>query len=70
MDKTLICAVKSAALSTTIKVFEPVAPQGKKKGGIGRLFRGDELIKVYQVCFFCFFFAFSGSVFVSLSYLF
>ncbi|KAJ3054651.1 RHO1 GDP-GTP exchange protein 2 [Rhizophlyctis rosea] len=52
MDRTLICAVKSAALSTTIKVFEPIAPGGKKGKGIGRLFRGgDDQVKLYQELF-------------------
>ncbi|KAJ3283439.1 RHO1 GDP-GTP exchange protein 2 [Borealophlyctis nickersoniae] len=52
--RVMVCAVKSAALSTTIKVFEPqgTAAGAKRKGGmggIGKLFRStNESLKLFK----------------------
>ncbi|KAJ3031123.1 RHO1 GDP-GTP exchange protein 2 [Rhizophlyctis rosea] len=51
MDRTLICAVKSAALSTTIKVFEPVSATGGKKKGIAARFMKQDQLRSYQELF-------------------
>lgn len=51
-DRMLICAVKSTTLSSTIKVFEPVAPSSSstKKSSFLRIFRGStESVKVFKV---------------------
>lgn len=49
--RTLICAVKSTALSSTVKTFEPVAPSdtSTKKSGFLRMFKGSpESVKVFK----------------------
>lgn len=52
-SKTLVCAVRSTALSTTIKVLEPLPSVGKgsgRKKGFDRLFGSNkEGMRVFKV---------------------
>jgi len=57
----LVCSVKTSALSTTIKVFEPMdtLSKGKKKPAISKMFQsGQDALKPYKVSFP---FVFAGS---------
>ncbi|KAI9018298.1 CNH domain-containing protein [Hyaloraphidium curvatum] len=50
-DRTLICAVKSTSLSSTVKAFEPVAPGGPsaKKTSLLRLLKGSpDSVRVFK----------------------
>ena len=48
--RSLVCFVKSASLSSTVKLLEPVSSsQVKKRGGLGKLFGSNEVMKVYKV---------------------
>ena len=50
----LVCSVKTSALSTTIKVFEPMdtLSKGKKKPAISKMFQsGQDALKPYKVSF-------------------
>jgi hypothetical protein len=53
-ERTLVCAVKSAPLSSTVKVYEPVGlGTNKRRGKLGKLFRGvQDLMKLYKVKIF------------------
>ncbi|KAH6579904.1 hypothetical protein BASA50_006377 [Batrachochytrium salamandrivorans] len=49
-ERTLVCAVKSTALTATIKVLEPVGlSAGNLRGKIGKLFRAtNDALRVYK----------------------
>ncbi len=52
LGRHLVCAVKSSALSTTIKVYEPTdsMARSKKKGGLNMMFKGgQEQLKAFKV---------------------
>ena len=54
LGRHLVCAVKTSALSTTIKVYEPAndLAQGKKKPAISKMFAGgQDTLKPFKVCF-------------------
>ncbi|KAL1889830.1 RHO1 GDP-GTP exchange protein 2 [Ceratocystis pirilliformis] len=51
MGRHLVCCVKSSALSTTIKVYEPndAASKGKKQKGLGKMFSaGQDDLKPFK----------------------
>jgi RHO1 GDP-GTP exchange protein 1/2 len=54
LGRHLVCAVKTSALSTTIKVYEPVnnlTAEGKKKPTITKMFAsGQDTLKPFKVC--------------------
>jgi len=52
LGRHLVCSVKTSALSTTIKVFEPMdnLAKGKKKPAISKMFQGgQETLKPFKV---------------------
>jgi len=52
LGRHLVCSVKTSALSTTIKVFEPMdtMSKGKKKPAISKMFQsGQDALKPYKV---------------------
>lgn len=52
LGRHLVCSVKTSALSTTIKVFEPMEnlTRGGKKPALGKMFRGSqEALKPFKV---------------------
>lgn len=52
LGRHLVCAVKTSALSTTIKVYEPVnnLAEGKKKPGLSKMFAsGQDALKPFKV---------------------
>ena len=61
MDRTLVCLVKAASLSSTIKTLEPFAPlTNRKRAGLGNLFgshSAQNRVKIFKVSF-CAFYAF------------
>jgi RHO1 GDP-GTP exchange protein 1/2 len=53
LGRHLVCSVKTSALSTTIKVFEPMdnLAKGKKKPAISKMFQsGQDALKPFKVC--------------------
>ena len=53
LGRHLVCSVKTSALSTTIKVYEPVnnLAEGKKKPAISKMFAsGQDALKPFKVC--------------------
>jgi hypothetical protein len=53
LGRHLVCSVKTSALSTTIKVYEPVnnLAEGKKKPAITKMFAsGQDTLKPFKVC--------------------
>ena len=56
MGRHLVCSAKTSALTTTIKVFEPLdtLSKGKKRPAISRVFAsGQDTLKPFKVGFFC-----------------
>jgi RHO1 GDP-GTP exchange protein 1/2 len=54
LGRHLVCSVKTSALSTTIKVYEPVnnLAEGKKKPAITKMFAtGQDTLKPFKVCY-------------------
>ena len=52
LGRHLVCSVKTSALSTTIKVFEPMdnLAKGKKKPALSKMFQGgQEALKPFKV---------------------
>ena len=57
LGRHLVCSVKTSALSTTIKVYEPVnnLAEGKKKSTVSKMFAGgQDALKPFKVCRFMF----------------
>lgn len=55
LGRHLVCCVKTSALSTTIKVFEPMdsSSKGKKKPAFSKMFQGgQDALKAFKVCCF------------------
>jgi RHO1 GDP-GTP exchange protein 1/2 len=53
LGRHLVCSVKTSALSTTIKVYEPMdnLAKGKKKPAISKMFQsGQDALKPFKVC--------------------
>lgn len=53
LGRHLVCSVKTSALSTTIKVFEPMdhLAKGKKKSAVSKMFQsGQDTLKPFKVC--------------------
>ena len=53
LGRHLVCSVKTSALSTTIKVYEPMdnLAKGKKKPAISKMFQsGQDTLKPFKVC--------------------
>ena len=53
LGRHLVCSVKTSALSTTIKVYEPMdhLSKGKKKPAISKMFQsGQDALKPFKVC--------------------
>ncbi len=53
LGRHLVCSVKTSALSTTIKVYEPMdnLGKGKKKPAISKMFQsGQDALKPFKVC--------------------
>ncbi|ROT37584.1 Rho1 guanine nucleotide exchange factor 1 [Sodiomyces alkalinus F11] len=50
LGRHLVCCVKSSALSTTIKVYEPTDAfsKGKKQKGFGKMFSGQDELKPFK----------------------
>ncbi|KAM0280636.1 hypothetical protein ACHAQH_003943 [Verticillium albo-atrum] len=50
LGRHLVCCVKSSALSTTIKVYEPTDAfnKGKKQKGFGKMFAGQDELKPFK----------------------
>ncbi|TQN70379.1 Rho1 guanine nucleotide exchange factor 1 [Colletotrichum shisoi] len=50
LGRHLVCCVKSSALSTTIKVYEPndAMSKGKKQKGFGKMFAGQDELKPFK----------------------
>ena len=56
LGRHLVCSVKTSALSTTIKVYEPMddLTKGKKKPAISKMFAsGQDALKPFKVCSSC-----------------
>jgi hypothetical protein len=56
LGRHLVCSVKTSALSTTIKVYEPMddLTKGKKKPAISKMFAsGQDALKPFKVCSPC-----------------
>ena len=57
LGRHLVCSVKTSALSTTIKVYEPMdnLAKGKKKSAVSKMFQsGQDTLKPFKVrIFFC-----------------
>ena len=54
LGRHLVCSVKTSALSTTIKVYEPMEnlARGGKKPALGKMFRGSqEALKPFKVSY-------------------
>lgn len=52
LGRHLVCSVKTSALSTTIKVYEPMdnLAKGKKKSAVSKMFQsGQETLKPFKV---------------------
>ena len=55
LGRHLVCGVKTSAMSTTIKVYEPMddITKGKKKPAISKMFAGgQDALKPFKVCMF------------------
>ncbi|KIM25432.1 hypothetical protein M408DRAFT_26217 [Serendipita vermifera MAFF 305830] len=53
-DRTLICAVKTSAISSTVKIFEPITPQtlSQHKPALRKLLQSEgNMVKMYKVQF-------------------
>ena len=53
LGRHLVCSVKTSALSTTIKVFEPLdnLAKGKKKSTVSKMFQsGQDTLRPFKVC--------------------
>ena len=52
LGRHLVCSVKTSALSTTIKVYEPMdnLAKGKKKSAVSKMFQsGQDTLKPFKV---------------------
>lgn len=61
LGRHLVCSVKTSALSTTIKVYEPMdnLAKGKKKSAVSKMFQsGQDTLKPFKVRIFFVFFYF------------
>lgn len=57
LGRHLVCSVKTSALSSTIKVYEPMdnLAKGKKKSAVSKMFQsGQDTLKPFKVCIFCY----------------
>jgi hypothetical protein len=53
LGRHLVCSVKTSAMSTTIKVYEPMdnLAKGKKKSAVSKMFQsGQDTLKPFKVC--------------------